>query len=205
MATPAPPTFQRAACTSATDDDDRALVERFRQGDRAAFTALVVRYQRPLYQAAFWVLHRAEDAADVVQTVFLKAAERIDDYDPRYKFFSWIYRIAVNEALNVQRRRAHEDELEDGDALPDEQAAGPAERVGEGERAARLRGALMQLSADHRLVIVMRHFQELSYSEIAAALAVEEKTVKSRLFEARGRLRGLLADLEPESPGHGRH
>lgn len=205
MSPDAAPTFPAAARTSATDDDDRALVQRYRHGDREAFTALVVRYQRPVYQAAFWVLHRAEDAADVAQTAFLRAAERIDDYDPRYKFFSWIYRIAVNEALNLQRRRAHEGELEDDESVPDEASPGPAEQVGAGERAARLRAALMQLTPDHRLVIVMRHFQELSYAEIALVLALEEKTVKSRLFEARGRLRGLLADLEPGDRAHGPH
>ena len=95
------------------NENDQALLERYRNGDRAAFTELVVRYQRPLYNAAFWVLRSVEDANDITQIVFLKVAEQLDDYDPQYKFFSWIYRIAVNEALNVQRRRAHEDELDD--------------------------------------------------------------------------------------------
>jgi RNA polymerase sigma-70 factor, ECF subfamily len=78
-------------------DDDKVLLERFRSGDRSAFTVLVMRYQKPIYNAAFWVLRKAEDASDVTQTVFLKVVERIDDYDPQYKFFSWLYRIAVNE------------------------------------------------------------------------------------------------------------
>ena len=86
------------------DDADKLLVERYRNGDREAFTELVIRYQRPIYNAAFWVLRRAEDASDVTQIVFLRVAERLDDYDARYKFFSWIYRIAVNESLNMLRR-----------------------------------------------------------------------------------------------------
>ena len=83
-----------------------------------AFTELVIRYQRPIYNAAFWVLRRAEDANDVTQIVFLKVAEQLDDYDPKYRFFSWIYRIAVNESLNMLRRNRREDALDDEVELP---------------------------------------------------------------------------------------
>ena len=64
----------------------------------------MVRYQRPIYNAAYWVLRKPEDASDIAQTVFLKVAERMDEYDTAYRFFSWIYRIAVNESLNLLRR-----------------------------------------------------------------------------------------------------
>lgn len=196
------PTFSAAACTWDADED-RALVRRYRQGDTRAFTELVLRYQRPVYQAAFWILRRGEDAGDVAQTVFLKAAERIDDYDPQYKFFSWIYRIAVNEALNVQRSRVHEAELDDDTDLPAAESAGPEWQASSAQRAQRLRHAVLTLPPNDRVVITMRHFQELSYQEMAGVLQIEEKTVKSRLFEARQRLRVLLADLE--GPGHGTH
>ena len=76
------------------NDTDQTLLERYRGGDRAAFTDLVIRYQRPIYNAAFWILRRAEDASDVTQIVFLKVAEQLDEYDPRYKFFSWIYPVS---------------------------------------------------------------------------------------------------------------
>lgn len=198
----ADPTFPAAACTSDADED-RNLVERYRGGDAQAFTALVVRYQRPVYQAAFWILRRAEDASDVAQTVFLRAAERITDYDPRYKFFSWIYRIAVNESLNLKRRGEHEQELDDDADWADESQSGPESRFGQQQRARALRAALARLSKPDRLVITMRHFQELSYAEMAEVLAVEEKTVKSRLFEARSRLKALLGGLEGKQ--HGQH
>ena len=172
------------------------LVQRYRQGDVQAFTELVVRYQRPIYNAAFWVLRKSEDASDVAQTVFLNAAQSIDDYDPRYKFFSWIYRIAVNESLNLLRRRGHEEEQGDDAELPAQDSAGPEWQASAAERERRLRGALMSLPAHHRVVITMRHFQEFSYQEMAQILQVEDKTVKSRLFEARQRLRALLPDLE---------
>ena len=90
-----------------------------------------MRYQRPLYNAAFWVLRSAEDAADITQIVFLKVAEQLDDYDPQYKFFSWIYRIAVNESLNLLRRNRREEPL-------DEEFESPGPERDDPEVAARL-------------------------------------------------------------------
>ncbi len=166
-------------------------MQRYRDGDRSAFTDLVVRYQRPIFNAAFWITKRSEDASDVAQTTFLKAAERIDDYDPRYKFFSWIYRIAVNEALN-QVRAQHEDESDDETDLSAPESADPARQLDARQQSQRLQAALMKLSANDRAVITLRHFAEESYADIAIALDIEEKTVKSRLFDARQRLRQLL-------------
>ena len=188
------PTLARAACTS-DDDDDRVLVERCRHGDREAFTALVVRYQRPIYNAAFWVLHKAEDASDISQIVFLKVAERLDDYDPRYKFFSWIYRIAVNESLNLLRRKSHEEELDEEMDLPGADSADPLWQLSAAERSRRVQSTLKSMATNDRVVLMLRHFSECSYQEMAQILELDEKTVKSRLFEARQRLRGLLKDL----------
>jgi RNA polymerase sigma-70 factor, ECF subfamily len=188
------PTSARAACTS-DDDDDRVLVERCRHGDREAFTALVVRYQRPIYNAAFWVLHKAEDASDISQIVFLKVAERLDDYDPKYKFFSWIYRIAVNESLNLLRRKGHEEELDEEMDLPGADSADPLWQLSAAERSRRVQSTLKSMATNDRVVLTLRHFSECSYQEMAQILELDEKTVKSRLFEARQRLRGLLKDL----------
>jgi RNA polymerase sigma-70 factor, ECF subfamily len=188
------PTSSRAACTSA-DGDDRVLVERCRHGDREAFTTLVVRYQRPIYNAAFWILHKAEDASDISQIVFLKVAERLDDYDPKYKFFSWIYRIAVNESLNLLRRKDHEEELDEEMDLPGADSADPLWQLSAAERSKRVQSTLKSMATNDRVVLTLRHFSECSYQEMAQILELDEKTVKSRLFEARQRLRGLLKDL----------
>jgi RNA polymerase sigma-70 factor (ECF subfamily) len=177
------------------DDADRAALARFRAGDPAAFRELVERYQRPVYNAAFWILRDAEDARDVAQTVFLTLAERANEYDPRHKLFSWIYRMAVNEALNVARRSGREEALDDDADFPDENGTGPEQSAEDGQRALAVRGALARLSVSDRTVITLRHFAELPYSEIALALDVDEKTVKSRLYEARQRLRALLPGL----------
>jgi RNA polymerase sigma-70 factor (ECF subfamily) len=188
------PTFAAVACTSEDADDDRLLVERYLGGDRDAFTALVVRYQRPIYNAAFWILRRHEDAHDISQIVFLKVAERADDYDPKYKFFSWIYRIAVNESLNLVRRQRHEEELEDDLDVAGDDSAGPERQASAAQLARQLRAAMMTMATSDRLVLTLRHFSECSYEEMAQILEIDEKTVKSRLFEARRRLRGLLKD-----------
>jgi len=177
------------------DDTDQALVDRCRKGDREAFTELVVRYQRPIYNAAFWVLRKAEDANDVTQEVFLKVSERLDEYDSQYRFFSWIYRIAVNESLNLLRRNRREEELDDDIDVPAAESSNPERQVGNAELSRRIQSALMKMSTNDRMVLTLRHFSECSYEEIGQILDLDEKTVKSRLFEARQRLRNLLKDL----------
>jgi RNA polymerase sigma-70 factor, ECF subfamily len=176
---------------------DPALVERYRAGDKAAFTELMVRYQRQIYNAAFWVLRRADDASDITQEVFLKVAERPDEYDPKFKFFSWIYRIAINQSLNLLRHNRRET-LDDNIDLPAPDSACPEQQLGDAQLSERIRSALMRMTVDDRVVLSLRHFSECSYEAIAQILELDEKTVKSRLFESRQRLRRLLADLGAE-------
>ncbi len=177
------------------DGTDVELVQRFRNGDREAFAELVIRYQRAIYNAAFWILRKPEDASDIAQTVFLRVAERLDEYDDRYRFFSWIYRIAVNESLNLLRRNGRNEELDDEVDLAGSERDGPERRAGDAESSARIREALMRLSTGDRMVVTLRHFSECSYEEIGQILELDEKTVKSRLYEARQRLRGMLKDF----------
>src|SRR6202165_304672 len=106
------------------------LVRRCREGDRAPFDQLVVRYQKPVFNAALRLLRDPEDARDVAQTTFLKAFEHLVDYDPRYKFYSWIYRIAINEALNALSSRKSLAEVSGEEA---DEAPGPEQCV-EGEQ-----------------------------------------------------------------------
>ena len=180
------------------EEPDAALLARFRRGDQTAFTALVARYQKPVFNAAFRVVGNATDAADVTQDVFLRVVERLDDYDHRFKFFSWIYRIAVNEAIDLLRRTSREEPLDDDDeagGLVD--GHGPEQHFQARQLGDRVQRALMAMKTDHRIVLTLRHFSELSYQEISAVLAIDEKTVKSRLFEARQRMAAQLADLKP--------
>jgi RNA polymerase sigma-70 factor (ECF subfamily) len=172
-----------------SDDRDLALIEDCRRGDRQALGSLVRRYERPVYNAAFRMLGSADDAADVVQTTFLKAFENLHRYNPQYKFFSWIYRIAVNESINQLNRRKRTEELDERRVAsgPGPDATLVADQVSE-----ELQAALMTLSDDHRAVIVLRHFTESSYREIGEVLQIPEKTVKSRLFSARKAMKAQL-------------
>jgi RNA polymerase sigma-70 factor, ECF subfamily len=173
-------------------DPDEALVARCLRGEVQAFEPLVLRYQRVLYNAAYRLLGDREDARDVAQGALVKAYEKLSSFDPRYRFFSWIYRIVVNEALNTRGRRRP------SAPLAADLAGGPGveEAIVSRERSDTVQAALLQLSTDDREVIVLRHFAELSYAEIGETLGIAEKTVKSRLHEARQRLGRML---EPES------
>ncbi|HEY7902873.1 MAG TPA: sigma-70 family RNA polymerase sigma factor [Casimicrobiaceae bacterium] len=179
------------------EDSDNELLARYRNGDREAFGLIVVRYQRPVYNAALWILRNAEDARDVAQIVFLRVVERLEDYDSRHKFFSWIYRIAVNESLNLLRRGGREEELDDDAELADSDSVNPETQFNAAERSRHVHKALMSMSTHDRTVLMLRHFSECSYDEIAEILDLDAKTVKSRLFEARHRLGGKLKHLGP--------
>lgn len=172
-------------------DTDLQLVRRCQQGDRGAFEILVVQYERPIFNAAYRMLDSRDDARDVTQTVFLKAFEKLDSYNPKYKFYSWIYRIALNESVNVLNGRKRLTPVDD------EQASNwktPEETARSDEVHDRVQEALMLISSDYRSVIVLKHFSGCSYSDIAQILQIQEKTVKSRLFTARQRLREALRD-----------
>jgi RNA polymerase sigma-70 factor (ECF subfamily) len=170
------------------DLDDAALVARSAAGEAEAFEVLVTRYQRVLFSVALRILGDYADAGDATQAAFIKAFERLGTFDPRYRFFSWVYRILVNECLNARRgRRPHEP------IAADLKADGtPFESMESAERRRLVQRALLELPMDLRQVVVLRHFGELSYDEIAATLGVPSKTVKSRLYSARQRLGELL-------------
>lgn len=174
-----------------TRDPDAMIVQACLDGDNAAFGALVARYSGKLYNAAYRITHVREDAFDATQAAFVKAYEKLPTFDFNHRFFSWIYRIALNEALDIAGRRRRETDL--GDAP--EPTGGDVEReYAAAERERLLQRALMALPADGRALIVLRHFQGLSYGDIAEILRIPEKTVKSRLFTARQRLRQVLEE-----------
>jgi RNA polymerase sigma-70 factor (ECF subfamily) len=182
---------------SEPDEEDVISVARCLRGDSSAFEAIVRRYQRVLFAVAHRMLGNYEDARDATQNVFVRAYEGLDSYDPERRFFSWIYRIAVNECLNVRRGRRP------AEPLPDQMEAagtdGPFQGVEALERSTSIDAALGRLPEEQRLVIVLRHFADLSYAEISDVVGVPERTVKSRLFEARQRLAALLR-LQPGGP-----
>jgi RNA polymerase sigma-70 factor (ECF subfamily) len=170
--------------------DDAVLVARCLKGDRAAFEPLVTRYERVLFSVALRLTGDYEDARDATQNAFVRAYEHLESFDPARKFFSWLYRIVVNECLNLRRARRPNEPLVES---IETQAGGALEAVAQSETHDRIQAALMRLTQEYREVVVLRHFADLSYEEISEALGVPDKTVKSRLFSARKRLAELLA------------
>ena len=172
-------------------EDDAMLVEACLRGDRQAFNELVDRYEGPLFSAAYRITGSVEDAMDATQNAFVNAYEKLHTFDPTYRFFSWIYRIAVNQSLNLVDRRKEQTELvEDTPA----ESRGPAEIFDSTETRGHLKQALLELEPNYRTVIVLKHLEGFSYREIGELLEVPEKTVKSRLFTARQRLRVILTE-----------
>jgi RNA polymerase sigma-70 factor (ECF subfamily) len=177
--------------------DDQAIVRECRKGNRKAFARLVDRYQKPIFNAARRLVNDDDDAQDITQNVFLKVFDNLERYDPRHKFYSWLFRIAVNESLDLLQRRGRQQAIDEEPASPDRN---PEDSTRSAELSGMIQDALMDMKTDHRTVIVLRHFQQFSYRDMAELLDIPEKTVKSRLFTARRILRDRLVErgiLEP--------
>ncbi|HAL56930.1 MAG TPA: RNA polymerase sigma factor RpoE [Bacteroidetes bacterium] len=169
--------------------DDAVLVQRFLRGDQGAFEALLDRYQKPIFNAALRITNNSDDAADITQVVFIKAYEKLQSYNSKYKFFSWLYRIAINESLNYLQGRRQLEQIDD--ELPSSDQT-PEQSIDREEIQEQIEAALLELSLDYRIAIVLCHLQGLSYREAGYVLDVPEKTVKSRLFTARKLMKDIL-------------
>jgi len=179
-------------------DRDAALVNDCKRGDRRAMAQLISQYERPVFNAAYRIIGNTDDAADITQTVFLKVFENINQVDSNYRFFSWIYRIAINESLNQVKKRRYQEPLADSQASP---WRGPEEHLDSDRDCARVQDALMQLNEDDRTVVVLKHISGCSYQQIGEILQVPAKTVKSRLYSARQLLKKILQNDEAHSDG----
>jgi RNA polymerase sigma-70 factor (ECF subfamily) len=171
--------------------DDTDLVRRSMKGERTAFEALLIKYEKPVYNAAYRMLASSDDARDVTQTVFLKAYENLGRYDPKYRFFSWIYRIALNESINCLKQRNRTEELVEEPAT---ETGGPDEATDTDQQSRRIQSALMRIKPEYRSVIVLRHFHEFNYLEISEILDIPENKVKSRLYSGRQMLKNVLQE-----------
>jgi len=182
--------------------DDQSLVERCLAGDEMAYRELVARYERPVYSLALRMLGRVEDAEDVVQETFVRMFRALDRYDPGRSFRAWILTIASRLSIDHLRRRGAKwvpltvtepgsaDEERERD-LPDP-GLGPEDLAVRGDEEEGVEGLIQALPPHYRIVVVMRHMQDLSYEEIAAALKVPLGTVKARIHRARALLKEML-------------
>ena len=169
--------------------DDKELIENCMNGDRQAIESLLFKYEKPVFNAAYRMLNSSEDARDVTQTVFLKVIENMNSYNPKYRFFSWIYRIVLNESINCLKKQNRLDAL---DQEPVSDGRGPEEQTGSEKMSQGMQKALMTIKAEYRTVIVLKPFVDCSYDEISQILDLPEKKVKSRLYSGRQLLREAL-------------
>lgn len=172
------------------EHDDTYYVQQCLAGHSEAFEILVDKYQRTIFNVAYRMTNNYDDAEEITQTVFVKTYERLDTYNSNYKFYSWIYRIAMNETLNYihQKKRTHE--LHSGVTSSEKN---PAEVYQDTELGEIIQQALLDLSEEYQILIILKHFQNFSYKEISEILKIPEKRVKSRLFTARRLLKEALA------------
>lgn len=189
-------------------DEDHDL-DRARQGDREAFGRLVQRYQRRVYAAALHILGNHSDADDATQEAFVRAYRGLASFDGRADFFTWLYRITINTALNALRSDKRGNALTQRGNTESQHVGGRPESLGQvaptpaqqaqhtGE-VARVLAAVSQLSASLRVTLVMATIEEIPHKQIAEILEIPEGTVAWRVNEARRLLRQRLSGDEPK-------
>lgn len=196
---------------------DLELVRRAQNGDEAAFRQLVERHQRRAFAIALSLVRHEQDARDIVQDAFLRVHKSLPSFQGTSSFFTWLYRIVTNLAIDLVRRPGRNtDELEEerqrssnpgGIDQPDPMwvsridGADPVDVMRRKELADRMRQAIDSLPSYHKAVILMREVEGLSYEEMAEAMQVSKGTIMSRLFHARQKLQKALADCYAEENG----
>jgi len=183
-------------------DDEPKLVAAAKAGDPAAFTELVQRYERKIYRLALNITQNREDAEDAMQDAFLKSYAHLGEFLGDSRFYTWLVRIAVNEALmKLRRRRPNLTSIdepvqgEEEDFMPreiEDWGPSPEQKYAQTELAAILSSVIEKLEEEYRIVFVLRDIEELSTEETAQLLGLSIPAVKSRLLRARLKLREKL-------------
>lgn len=186
------------------DTRENISVDRLRAGDRNEFAHLVESYSNPIYRLALNMLGSEEDAEDVLQETFIKVFKNVGNFEERSNLSTWIYRIAVNEALMILRKDKHKaaslDEPDDSSEDFDEPheivdwCCQPETTFLSDEVQGQLRQAIKLLPEKLRVVFVLRDMEDLSIRDTAATLNISEMAVKTRLLRARLKLRELLSE-----------
>jgi RNA polymerase sigma-70 factor (ECF subfamily) len=190
-----------------TENSEQEIVAGWMRGDKRAFEALVRRHMADAFLVAYGYVGNAEDARDLSQEAFIKAYQARGRFDPGRPFYPWLYRILKNHCLNFVQRGRRNLSIDADDfhrQIPCPRPTALEDLEGE-ERKRIVHAAIARLSDDHREIIVLKTFKELSYNEIAHVLEIPVGTVMSRLFYARQALRALIEELErtgtPDEPG----
>jgi RNA polymerase sigma-70 factor (ECF subfamily) len=190
---------------SYTSAEDKDLVLRAQKGDMGAFEELVARHRDKIYARAYSMMRNEEEAIDLSQEAWVKAWQRLAQFQGDSSFATWLTRIVINLCLD-QIRRQKRQRAESIEAMDDESGGverqmepvitNPTERLERGELRKRIDEAMGKLSNEHRTVLVLHEFEEMEYKEIAKVMGCSIGTIMSRLFYARRRLASLLQDLK---------
>jgi len=183
-------------------NDELHLIERSLDGDSDAFGELVRRYQDRLYSAVVHIVRCRAEAEDVVQEAFIQAYVKLQTFKHNSRFYTWLYRIAVNVSISHRRRKRVELSVEQNrEATGDEPLdyrSSPSHPLEVAEQQQKLQQAMQRLTEDHRTIIVLRHLDEMSYEDIAEVLEISVGTVRSRLHRAREQLLEHLKEILPD-------
>ena len=175
------------------EGDIKHLAER---DSRSAMELVIQKYREPLYFHARYILKDHQEAYDLVQEVFIKAMREDRLFDEDFKIKAWLFRVTTNLCFNQVRNRKRRGAILDTMMKPDALSADQFKHVFEGEQRAEVMTALDSLSEDHREILILRYYDDLSYSEIADVLKVKLGTVMSRLSRARLRLLDVMKSSE---------
>jgi len=191
--------------SSYTSSEDKDLVFQAQKGDMRAFEELVARHRDKIYARAYSMMRNEEEAIDLSQEAWVKAWQRLAQFQGDSSFATWLTRIVINLCLD-QIRRQKRQRAESIEAMDDESGGverqmepiitNPTERLERGELRKRIDEAMGKLSNEHRTVLVLHEFEEMEYKEIAKVMGCSIGTIMSRLFYARRRLASLLQDLK---------
>jgi RNA polymerase sigma-70 factor (ECF subfamily) len=171
------------------ENEDFVIVSDCLSGNGKSYEILVDKYQKIIFRLANKFVRNFDDAEEITQTVFVKAYENLKEYNPKYKFFSWLYRITINESINFEKRRKSVEEISVNHRSDDNE---PDRLYDNNELSDNINDALMDLDMIYRLPVVLKHFMDYSYKELSYLLGVPEKTVKSRLYTGRQLLKDIL-------------
>ena len=195
------PVARRPLPSQVVKDDESALVAAAKSGDISAFETLVGRYERKIFRLTQNITQNREDAEDAMQEAFLKAFEHLQAFEGNSRFYTWLVRIAVNQALMKLRKRrpnvvSLDEEVDTGeDMVPrevEDWGPSPADRYAQTELSEILTKVIGELDPPFRIVFQLRDIEELSTEETAEALGLSVPAVKSRLLRARLKLRQTL-------------
>lgn len=198
------------SASSPVELDDQQLVMASKRGDQDAFAQLVLRYQRRIFNLVYRMLQQYEEANEVTQETFLAAWQGLPSFRGEARFATWLYRIAYNCALKQletrKRDRALQSALQAEQALESDDAFDRASaQIDVHEQQALVQEHLSHLPAKYRIVLILRHLQDMTYEEMAEILTMPVGTIKTHLFRARNllkeRLRGLERDVSTGTRG----